>query len=65
MKNRLAQRHSMIFSTVLTRITMMGKVRNMNQREARNDFFSSFAIMGVTISIRMVTGGKMGMPVGF
>jgi hypothetical protein len=54
----------MIFSTVLTRITMMGKVRNMNHRETRNDFFSSFTSMGVTISICMVAGEKIGMPAG-
>jgi hypothetical protein len=36
----------MMFSTVLTRITMMGKVRNMNQSETKKDFFSSFTIMG-------------------
>jgi hypothetical protein len=39
---------------------MIGKVRNMNQRETRKDFLISFAIMGVTISIRMVTGGICG-----
>jgi hypothetical protein len=61
----LAQRHWMMFSTVLTRITMMGKVKNMNHSETRKDFFSSFTSMGVTISIRMVTGGGKMMPAVF
>lgn len=33
------QRHTTTFSMVLTRMTMIGKVRNMNQTETRNDRF--------------------------
>ena len=35
------QRHSMVCSMVFTLITMMGKVRNMNQSDTRKDFLIS------------------------
>ena len=39
--NIRSQRHSTIFSTVLTRMTIIGKVKNMNQMHVKNDFFIS------------------------
>jgi len=41
MKIMLRQRHSIIFSIVFTRITMIGKVKNMNQTATTIDFLSS------------------------
>jgi len=41
----LCQRHSTTFSIVLTRMTMIGKVRNMNHSDARKDFFISLRVI--------------------
>ena len=46
--NIRSQRHSTIFSTVLTRMTIIGKVKNMNQMETRNDFFISSKVINTT-----------------
>jgi len=39
--NIRSQRHSTMFSTVLTLITIIGKVKNINQMDTRKDFFIS------------------------
>ena len=36
-KSMFCHRHTTTFSMVFTRMTMIGKVRNMNQSETRND----------------------------
>jgi hypothetical protein len=42
-----SQRQITVFSAVLTRMTMIGKVRNMNHRLTRKDFLNSFIIVPV------------------
>ena len=41
MRRRLRHRHSIMSFTVFTRMTMIGKVKNINQMETSSDFFIS------------------------
>jgi len=46
--NIRSQRHSTIFSTVLTFITIIGKVKNINQMDVKKDFFISSRVITFT-----------------
>ncbi len=44
------QRHSINSATGLTRTTMMGKVRKMNQSETSSAFFTTLTTIGLSIT---------------